>query len=233
MRTRSSDLMTPNENDAAFSWQLARAGGMLILVSRTRHRAKLRSRATWGQMLGRLLIVVGVLMVVYWGSDFVLASWRQNADDARWTQVVGPTPAQGDPIGVLARPVEGMDFKLLVPKLGYAAVVREGVGLDVLASGPGHYPGTAWPGQGGAVGIAAHNVYWIRFDQLHAGDRVIVDTRYGAFSYRVTGTRVVSAGDTSVLLPEPGRQLTLTTCWPLWAGQLARDRLAIFAVSTP
>jgi LPXTG-site transpeptidase (sortase) family protein len=77
--------------------------------------------------------------------------------------------------------------------------------------------------------VAAHNVYWLRFGQLRPGDAIAVDTRYGTFHYLVTSTRVVSPSDWSVLAPATGRSLTLTTCWPLWAGQLATQRLAVFA----
>ena len=178
-----------------------------------------------------MLTGVGVVLVLYWGSGLVLGVWRQHADEARWNQIVATAAVQSPRAGVLAGPVEGMDFKLLVPKLGYDAVVREGIGLDVLTAGPGHYPGTAWPGEAGVVGIAAHNVYWIRFDQLGTGDRVAVQTRYGTFDYSITGSRIVAADDTSVLRPGAGRRLTLTTCWPLWAGEFARKRLAIFAAS--
>ena len=45
----------------------------------------------------------------------------------------------------------------------------------------------------------------------------------------MTGSRVITPDDASVLQPQPDRQLTMTTCWPLWAGQFANRRLAIFA----
>jgi sortase A len=176
-----------------------------------------------------VLLAAGLLLVLYGAADFLLADWRQGQDEARWRQLVPSVPAQAGVPGALARPVEGMDFRLLVPKLGYAAVVREGIGLDVLASGPGHYPGSSWPGQDGNVGIAAHNAFWIQFDLLRPGDELAVETRYGTFRYRVVGSRVVSPDDRAVLAAQPGRRLTLTTCWPLWAGQLATRRLAIFA----
>jgi sortase A len=184
----------------------------------------------WGRLLGLVLIVAGLLMVLYWASDFVAAGLRQRSDEARWEQILGgaPTQKQGAP-GDLARPVDGIDFRLRVPRLGYTAIVREGVGLDVLATGPGHYPATTWPGQPGNVAVAAHNVYWIQFDQLRPGDRLAVETRYGTFDYRVTSSRVITPDDSSVLQPQPDRQLTMTTCWPLWAGQFANRRLAIFA----
>jgi sortase A len=194
-------------------------------MSRPRGRGR-----RWGRLLGLVLIAVGLLLVLYWASDFVAAGLRQRGDEARWQQIMAgmPSQKQGAP-GDLARPVDGLDFRLRVPKLGYTAIVREGVGLNVLATGPGHYPATGWPGQGGNVAVAAHNVYWIQFDQLRPDDRLVLDTRYGTFEYKVTGTRIVTPDDTSVLQPRPDRQLTMTTCWPLWAGEFANRRLAVFA----
>jgi Sortase domain len=53
--------------------------------------------------------------------------------------------------------------------------------------------------------------------------------RLRTYRYRVTEARVVSADDRSVLADGSGRRLAMTTCWPLWAGQLATRRLAVFA----
>jgi sortase A len=82
------------------------------------------------------------------------------------------------------------------------------------------------------VGVAGHNIFWIRFGDLRSGDEIDLDTRYGKYGYRVSGIEIVSPTDTAVLAPAPDRQLTLTTCWPLWAGQLATRRLVIFATQT-
>jgi len=58
---------------------------------------------------------------------------------------------------------------------------------------------------------------------------VILETRTGRFTYRITGTRVVNPDDRTVLASTSRPSLVLTTCWPLWAGNLANQRLAIFA----
>jgi sortase A len=184
-----------------------------------------------GRLLGLVLIAAGLLMVLYWASDFVAAGLRERGDQARWEQLLAGTPNSSAGPGALAHPVDGIDFRLQVPRLGYTAIVREGVGLDVLATGPGHYPATAWPGQPGNVGVAAHNVYWIQFSDLKPGDSLALQTRYGTFRYEMTGSQIVTPDDTTVLQPRQDRQLTLTTCWPLWAGQFANRRLAIFARS--
>jgi LPXTG-site transpeptidase (sortase) family protein len=83
-------------------------------------------------------------------------------------------------------------------------------------------------GHAGVVGIAAHNTCWLGFAAVQPGDEVQLETRYGAFRYMVSGIRVVSPSDGSVLWPAAGRQRMLTKCWPLWAGSLAPQRLAIF-----
>ena len=200
------------------------AGGAAALPRRTRRG----SRA--GRVVGLVLILAGLAMILYWASDFVAGGLRERADLARWEQLLAQRDGSGDR-AALAHPVDGIDFRLQVPKLGYTAVVREGVGLDVLATGPGRYPTTAWPGQPGLVGVAAHNVFWIQFGDLKPGDDLMLQTRYGTYRYRMTGSRIVTPDDTSVLQPAQDRQLTLTTCWPLWAGQFATRRLAIFARS--
>jgi LPXTG-site transpeptidase (sortase) family protein len=180
---------------------------------------------------GPLLLLLGLTLLVGWSGSLVLVEWRQLEAATAWQRAHGAAerPGQVPPPPQLMRPVDGVDFRLRVPRLSYEAMVREGVSPEVLFGSPGRYPETHWPGQLGNVGVAAHNVYWLRFDQLAPGDQLLLDTRYGTFHYRVTGMEVVSPEDRSVLGDAPGRRLTLTTCWPLWAGQFAPYRLAIFA----
>lgn len=168
---------------------------------------------------------------------------QQQQLNHEWQQQVEGAPA-APPAAVLDRslqkPVKGIDFAIRVPRLHYFAAVREGIDSTILYSGPGHYPGTVWPGDAGTVGVAAHNVYWINFPQLAVKDEIDLETRYGTFKYRVTGSRIVNPDDRTVLVAhELGNHLVLTTCWPLWAGAFATQRYIIFAqqfypvVSTP
>jgi LPXTG-site transpeptidase (sortase) family protein len=158
-------------------------------------------------------------------------AWRHSQSVAPPRADVGIRPAVRKAIDAsLRQPAGGVDFAIRVPKLGYFAAVKEGVDSGVLYASPGHYPTTKWPGDPGTVGVAAHNVYWIDFPQLSAGDEVDIETRYGVYRYRVTGTRIVNPDDRTVLLPNAnGYHLTLTTCWPLWAGAFATQRYVIFA----
>jgi sortase A len=181
--------------------------------------------------MGPLLLAVGAGLLAAWGLTLAAGEIGQSDAERRWEQSIDAQGARPmvPPPPELARPLDRIDFRLRIPKLRYRAIVREGVGDDVLFAGPGHYSETRWPGQGGNVGVASHNVYWLRFDQIAPGDEIILDTRYGSFHYRVTGAEVVSPDDRTVLADVPGRHLTLTTCWPLWAGQFASRRLAIYA----
>jgi len=106
--------------------------------------------------------------------------------------------------------------RLVIPKLGLEAVVVEGVDDASLRRGPGHYPGTALPGERGNVGIAGHRNAWGRWfrnlHQLEPGDAIFLVTKTATYWYRVTGKWVTHAYDWSVVEPTPTPSLTLTTC---------------------
>ena len=166
--------------------------------------------------------------------SFAFGTWHGVAEQHRlnqaWTYEPGVRKAPKAIDSGLQQPVNGVDFALRIPKLDYFAAVKEGVDSGVLYASPGHYPSTMWPGTAGTVGVAAHNVYWINFPQLAKGDEIDVETRYGLYRYRVVGTRVVNPSDRTVLVTNSGgHHLTLTTCWPLWAGAFATQRYVIFA----
>ena len=171
-----------------------------------------------------------VLMTPYGGG-----MWQGVREQQRLTQQWSTDTSNrhfGPPVidHALQHPVNGVDFAIRVPRLQYFAAVKEGVSSSVLYASPGHYPQTVWPGDPGTVGVAAHNVYWINFPQLQPGDEIDLETRYGTFKYHVTGWTIVNPNNRTVLVPDaPGYHLTLTTCWPLWAGAFATQRYIIFS----
>jgi sortase A len=171
-----------------------------------------------------------VLMTLYAGG-----MWQGVREQQRLTQQWSTDTSNrhfGPPVidHALQHPVNGVDFAIRVPRLRYFAAVKEGVSSSVLYASPGHYPQTVWPGDPGTVGVAAHNVYWINFPQLQPGDEIDLETRYGTFKYHVTGWAIVNPNNRTVLVPDaPGYHLTLTTCWPLWAGAFATQRYVIFS----
>lgn len=69
--------------------------------------------------------------------------------------------------------------RLQIPALELDAPFIEGIRLSTLDFGPGHWPGTAMPGQLGNVVVAghrtSHNADFRNLDQLQPGDQVIFD----------------------------------------------------------
>jgi sortase A len=121
--------------------------------------------------------------------------------------------------------------QLWIPRIGISDTIVQGVGDAQLEQGPGHYPGTALPGEVGNVAIAGHRTTYAHpfynLDALASGDDIYVLTTQGYFRYTVTGSQIVSPNDTTVLDPTPGKAtLTLTTCNPRYS---AAQRLVVTA----
>ena len=209
----------------------SRVRGPVAAGRSPRHRADRVLRA-----ISLLCLVAGAALIAAFLFGMAGGVFQQKQLTDGWrhrmAQAAPPASPIEQPPPNLMQPVDGVDFAIRVPGLGYYAAVREGVDSTILYSGPGHYPGTPWPGQSGMVGVAAHNVYWISFPRLAKGDEIDLETRYGTFRYAVTGSRIVQPTDRTILVQGPGRHLTLTTCWPTWAGSLATQRYVIFTDQT-
>ncbi|MBV8979898.1 MAG: class E sortase [Acidimicrobiia bacterium] len=133
--------------------------------------------------------------------------------------VVGPRPA-----AAVAAPIN-LDFgargaigRVEIPKVGLSQPMFEGVGLDVLANGPGHWTGTAMPGDNGNVVVAGHRVThthpFLDIDQLQPGDQVIFTTAAGRFIYAVSQTFIVTPDATWIANPTTDPTFTLFACHP-------------------
>jgi sortase A len=122
---------------------------------------------------------------------------------------------------------------LRIPRISADVVVVEGVDEPQLALGPGHYPGTPFPGEAGNAAIAGHRTTYghpfYNLDQLQPGDSIEATTVQGSFSYRVVRSLVVNPSDGAVLDPSATPELTLTTCNPRYS---ASQRLVVQAVLT-
>ena len=116
--------------------------------------------------------------------------------------------------------------ELQIPAIGLDQYVVSGTSTADLSKGPGHYVGSAMPGQAGNVAIAGHRTThgapFNRLGQLapatnsRPGDRIILTTLSGQrLTYVVTGTpQAVSPSDVKVLNYFGDNRITLTTCTP-------------------
>jgi sortase A len=209
--------------------------------------------------IGRVLVTVGLLILLFvayqlWGtgiyearaqsdleSQFNRELGRQRSQStttttATPTATTAPlalpsTPADGDPVGVIK-----------IDKIGVDKVVVEGTSVPDLRKGPGHYAGSAMPGQLGNAAIAGHRTtYGAPFgdlDQLARGDKISVRTLTGTWEYEVLANSpiAVAPNQTEVLDPttdpatgQPLATLTLTTCEPKYQ---ATERLVVKAQLT-
>jgi sortase A len=181
-----------------------------------------RRRRSVLRWIERLLFVIAFVSLGYYGYvsaeaalyqayesrelDAILASVPEPAIAAatRTPDVKPRTVAQGSAIG-----------RIEIPRLGVNAVVRAGSDARTLRLAVGHIPGTAWPGDSGNSGLAAHrDTFFRRLGDIRPGDEVRVVTPDGIFRYEVSGTKVVKPSDVWVLDPTELPVLTLVTCYP-------------------
>jgi sortase A len=138
------------------------------------------------------------------------------------TSSPAPPPPTGEAVAIIR-----------IPKIGVEKAVVEGVGVNALKQGPGHYPTTPMPGQPGNAAIAGHRTTYgapfFRTDELDAGDLIQVTTRQGEFTYKVREKKVVKPTQNEVLDPSDENLLTLTTCNPRFS---AAQRLVIVSELT-
>lgn len=194
---------------------------------------------------GKFFISVGVLLFLFvgyqlWGTGIAEARGQKSlaaSFERRGQLTTVPTipppgaTAEEAPPSTLP-PVELGDAlaQIEIPKIDVRKWVIEGVEVEDLKSGPGHYPGTPLPGQKGNSAIAGHRTtYGAPFydlDKLDVGDSIFVTTIEGRFQYDVTESKIVDPGAVEVLDPTEDNRLTLTTCNPKFS---AAERLIVVA----
>jgi sortase A len=215
--------------------------------------------------VGRVLVTVGLLILLFvayqlWGTGIYTARAQSRlksefkselARNAATTTTTspGPTtttlppppPPTGEAVAVIR-----------IPSIGVDDAVVQGVGVEDLRQGPGHYPETPMPGQLGNAAIAGHRTTYgapfNRLDEVNPGDEIDITTVAGSYRYVVneqrdsdgnaTGHLVVQPDQVAVLDPKPDparpgqniATLTLTTCNPKYS---AAERLVVQATWEP
>jgi sortase A len=190
--------------------------------------------------LGELFITAGLVLLLFvayelWGTGAYTQTQQHKLSDEltrSWAAGAGKVTTERVRLG------HGVAL-IRIPRLGkkFHYVVIEGVSVADLRKGPGHYPGTAMPGQIGNFVVSGHRTTYLapfnRLGELRTGDTILIDTRASQFVYKVTGKKIVKPSDVSVAAPVPEhpranptkRLITLTTCNPKYS---AAQRLIIF-----
>jgi sortase A len=120
--------------------------------------------------------------------------------------------------------------RIAIPTIDLDTVVVQGTRTGDLQRGPGHYPETAFPGQGKTVAFAGHRTTYLapfrHLDELGSGDEIVLEMPYANFTYRVQKIRVVDPSDVQIVHDTGYERLVLTACHPLYS---ATQRIAAFA----
>ena len=117
-----------------------------------------------------------------------------------------------------------------IPKIGVEMTMYEGIRLTTLDYGPGHWPGTALPGQAGNVVVGGHRTSKHRVfrnvDQLEPGDEIIFEDANGRHVYEVDRIEIVDPTAVWIVNPTETPTATLFACHP--PGSTAQ-RIIVFA----
>lgn len=187
-------------------------------------RLMLASVFGWVRNVGVVVILFAAWQV--WGTSIQHAHAQSSLQSEFTSQVHVHRPPESGPVLIpssvrVPAPAQGTVLAhLVIPSIGVDQFVVEGTAAADLDKGPGHYVGTAMPGQQGNVAIAGHRTTYgapfNRLDELAVGARAYVTTSRGQLlTYIVSQAPVaVSPSDVAVLNDAGDNRLTLTTCNP-------------------
>ncbi|MEX2151836.1 MAG: class D sortase [Gemmatimonadaceae bacterium] len=188
------------------------------------------------RLIGYALFCAGGASVAYAGGRYAVGAWKQQEARRSWEE------SEARAVVALARRMLAMDkgsappiapgapvARLLIPRLRLDEIVLEGVDDNTLNAGPGHLPGSAYPGERGNAVISAHrDRHFARLGAVQVGDTVVTESGANRQEWVVISKRVVDA-DAPALFRTTEETLTLTTCWPIRYFGIAPERLLLTA----
>lgn len=116
--------------------------------------------------------------------------------------------------GEVTVPVFGEQYAVLeIKSAGINVPVYWGSNEELLEIGAVQTTSSAAPGAGGNAVIDAHvNTFFHDLDKAKKGDKVVLYTNYGKFTYEVSELINFKADDKKYILPAKEEKLTLYTC---------------------
>jgi len=156
------------------------------------------------------------------------------------TEAPTPTP---EPSGTPEpSPIAVSDKFVLKPKVGdlmghidiEAGAISEdviyGTTNEILAKNVGCYTGTLLPGEGDGILISAHRDQHFRgLKDVKEGDKIVVTTAKGQFTYVIERCEVVEKDDQQAFQVFGEETLVLSTCYPFYYVGSAPQRYLVFA----
>ena len=174
------------------------------------------------KLIERALLILAIACLGYYGyvsAETMLYQAQENrALDELLLRSDAAVPASSAPppaaVSRTIAPGETVG-RIEIPRLRVSAIIKSGVDARTLQLAVGHIPGTAFPGEVGNVGLAAHrDTFFRRLRDIQSDDEIVLTTPEGSFKYRVARTDIVEPEDVWVLDPTDHPTLTLVTCYP-------------------
>jgi sortase A len=188
-----------------------------------------------------VLLVIGLMFLALWGGARLYRVIGSRAAIARFQAdqptnpidraAVLPNPDLNSPIDFrlwsvqrisaykesLTKEIDPPLAVLRIPKIDLEVPVFNDTDDLTLNRGVGRIPGTARIGQPGNLGIAGHRDGFFRpLQNMTVGDLIELDRPGHTDRYAVSGIKIVTPEDISVLDPTPIPTLTLVTCYPFY-----------------
>ena len=206
--------------------------------------------------LSTVLIISGVLMLADAGLTLVwqepisavYASIVQGAlgDDLRKLELAQPTSLDLAALRKLATEKRRMAFlarrlradldrgaaagRIKIDRIKANYVLVNGSDPESLRKGPGIYDDVPFPGAPGTTAIAGHRTTYgapfRKVDKIKRGDPIVIEMRYGTFTYEVEKLQIVKPTALEVIRRVSYDRLVLSACHPLYS---AAKRIIVFA----
>ena len=166
------------------------------------------------------VLVITLLVWVLFGSRISLAISLINKVSIDTSNVVLKEVKLNDETNKLeAYPEYGTKYgQLKIDSIDVDLPLYYGDTLSILRNGVGHSSGSYFPGEGGTVVCMAHNTrgYLYNLSKIENGDKVVIDTNYGTFTYEVYETKIVHETETEAAAVQNKEEiLILYTCYPV------------------
>ena len=187
------------------------------------------------RVLGYALVCVGGATLAFSGGQYAVGNWHRQAARQAWDEAQAraavaaarrSATTEGAPVPIVTgAPVA----HLVIPRLALDEIVLEGVDDNTLNAGPGHLPGSAFPGENGNAIISAHrDRHFSKLGEIRVGDTLFTESSDHRATWVVTEKRVIDARAPALYRTKTAT-LTLTTCWPIRYFGSAPDRLLVTA----
>lgn len=195
-----------------------------------------------------ILVIIGILLIAYptytnyfsrRRQEELLSSWEEQEKLIQVSVIETPKEETEDEkpeeetteLEVIEPPELGEAFGTIeIPAIDLKGIIYEGTEKPILKNGPGHIVGTAIPGRVGTCAISGHRTTYgapfNKLDELFPGDKIIIETNYGEFTYILSELKIVEPTDVYILESTLYPSLILTSCHPKYS---AAQRLIAFA----